>query len=71
MDALIRDDENHDQRYEDGDYSTGTVEDYDGDWLSEDGEWRADNRTAEERAQGVGGPPLYIGRRPRIEVPHV
>lgn len=30
-------DEHHDQRYEDGDYSTGTVADYE-DWLSEDGE---------------------------------
>lgn len=26
-------DDHHDNRYEDGDYSTGTVEDYDPDWL--------------------------------------
>lgn len=52
---MIHDDDNHDQRYEDGDTSTGTIADHE-DWLAEDGEsqwlpippWRTTRITDEE-----------------------
>ncbi len=63
---MHRNDDHHDNRYEDGDFVTGTVADYDEDWLSEDGEWLRPLRTFEVRLwldtwQGREIPSSYLG----------